>query len=171
MARPGTTYTAERSKYTAGHTPFTGSWTSTLSRSGQIHTWRAQTANAMPSRPMWNDRIPVWEQRIPEFQAALSTQQRSPNRRARTPFSQGLATTSNSTVTRDWSLLLSPGSGTTIRRPWPEYEPESSAAVGRRWNGTNLGRLYEHVQPSGLSMSQSVASMPLTPLRSPDAGF
>jgi hypothetical protein len=29
-----------------------------------------------------------------------------------------------------------------------EYEPESSAPVGRRWAGTNLGRLYEHVLPS-----------------------
>ena len=36
-----------------------------------------------------------------------------------------------------------------LRIPLSEYEPESSAAVGRRWAGTNLGRLYEHVLPSG----------------------
>ena len=62
---------------------------------------------------------------------------------------------------RDWSLLLSPGRTDMIRRPWPEYEPESSAAVGRRWSGHNLGRLYEHKQPehAPLQMSRSPSSL------------
>ena len=90
-------------------------------------------------------------------------------------------------VTRDWSLLFSPGRvDSLVRRPWPEYEPESSAAVGRRWTGCNLGRLYEHVAPSSspvdsyspspsqsdlmgasfntLSMSPSQQSMPMSPV-------
>lgn len=129
---------------------------------------------------MWNERIPVWEQRIPEYSSLNSVRHGSPSRRARTPFNPETSVASHashaSTVTRDWSLLLSPGAGNTIRRPWPEYEPEAAAAVGRRWNGHGLGRLYEHhspsVQPNAHMMSQSsLASMPMTPLKSPDAGY
>lgn len=111
---------------------------------------------------MWNERIPVWEQRIPQWTTGMGLPT-AQSRRARTPFTMNdtaSVASMNSIVTRDWSLLLSPGAGNAIRRPWPEYEPESSAAVGRRWNGQNLGRLYEHVQPSQLPMSASTASMP-----------
>ena len=64
----------------AGHTPYTASWTSTLTRSGQIHSWRPQTTVSgkrggppIPThlRPPWNERIPVWEQRIPQYDTSL----------------------------------------------------------------------------------------------------
>jgi len=150
----------------AGHTPYTASWTSTLTRSGQIHSWRANTSphGKRPSggvplpthlRPAWNERIPVWERRIPQWETSLGApvSRVPPGARASfNPYSSEVSTTSaakSQIVTRDWSLLFSPGRvDTLIRRPWPEYEPESSAAVGRRWSGCNLGRLYEHVVPS-----------------------
>ena len=66
----------------AGHTPYTASWTSKLTRSGQIHSWRATTSPSrqrggppIPThlRPPWNERIPVWEQRIPQWETSLSS--------------------------------------------------------------------------------------------------
>ena len=174
LSRPERTFTLQSGQYAAGHTPFTGSWSATLARSGQVHTWRAQTTLASPgrkmqSRPMWDERIPVWEQRIPEYASSQRSPFRSPMKRSSAslvPFTTlPSEAKSSSTVPRDWSLLLAPGSGKGIRRPWPEYEPESSAAVGRRWNGTNVGRLYEHVRPSDLPVSTSVNSL------SPDAGY
>ena len=63
--------------------------------------------------------------------------------------------------TRDWSLLLSPGRGNGVRRPWPEYEPEAAAAVGRRWTGSSLGRLYEH---AGLSAEHARRSQTVLPM-------
>jgi len=164
----------------AGHTPYAASWTAKLSRTGQTHAWRAHTSPPRrggrpvpvfsPDRPGWNERIPVWEQRIPQWQSGqsgwqtapmLSTRQQQPTRAFLTPSPSMASQTSAHIVTRDWSLLFSPGRvDTLIRRPWPEYEPESSAAVGRRWNGCNLGRLYEHVPPA---LNASASSGMLSP--------
>jgi len=153
--------------FQAGHTPYTASWTSTLTRSGQIHSWRAATSPnrsrggpPIPThlRPPWNERIPVWERRIPHYDDGRAPSPYSvspPPSRGSTfnPYGSEASLGKGSAshiVTRDWSLLFSPGRvDTLIRRPWPEYEPESSAAVGRRWHGCNLGRLYEHVLPAG----------------------
>ena len=91
---------------------------------------------------MWEQRIPVWEAGLPlnHYNMVQSRE------RAFDPHTS--AASRSQLTTRDWSLLFSPGRAETlIRRPWPEYEPESSAPVGRRWCGTNLGRLYEHVLP------------------------
>lgn len=115
-------------------------------------------------RAPWNERIPVWEQRIPQWETTLGapvnryTMQPPSRMGAFSPSASEMSQVSaakSGNVTRDWSLLFSPGRmDALIRRPWPEYEPESSAAVGRRWAGTNLGRLYEHVPPA--------VDMPLT---------
>ena len=168
----------------AGHNTFATSWTAKLSRSGQIHSWRSLNARASTSpgrghrqpsfanRPAWNERIPVWEQRIPVWQTGLNNMpsdlyRMHPQSRERTfdpmasqmtNLSMGSATKSQ-VITRDWSLLFSPGRAETlVRRPWPEYEPETSAAVGRRWCGNNLGRLYEHVLPTSSMMSSPLGS-------------
>ena len=144
----------------AGHTPYTASWTATLTRSGQIHTWRANSSppgrrggGVVPTnlRPAWNERIPVWERRIPHWETTLGTQYRAPlsSRASFTPYSSevssatksvrapplshparvrsslsriaspslspiaptpdGFALRSQQIVTRDWSLLFSPG--------------------------------------------------------------
>eukprot|EP00322_Chrysochromulina_rotalis_P025272 CAMPEP_0115867904 /NCGR_PEP_ID=MMETSP0287-20121206/21008_1 /TAXON_ID=412157 /ORGANISM="Chrysochromulina rotalis, Strain UIO044" /LENGTH=174 /DNA_ID=CAMNT_0003322523 /DNA_START=44 /DNA_END=568 /DNA_ORIENTATION=+ len=174
MPRVGTIYSQPKSRYTAGHTPFTASWTANVSRSGQMHELRPQTSpnshhsrSPIHMRPPWDERIPVWEQRIPDWNARSLATVSLPHRLP-TPFSHELSQSSlmRSTPSRDWSLLMSSGTGNAMRRPWPEYEPESSAAVGRRWDGANLGRLYEHRQPSQFpSHSASAASL------SPDAGY
>lgn len=168
--------TVEKIGPAAGHTPFRASWTASLARSGQTQTWRAANTSQqlrMPSsvqnRPSWDSRHPVWEKRIPQW-SPEATYLRSPAQRfGRAPppkrgFNPSLSETSSTVarsqlVTRDWSLLFSPQrSDSLIRRPWPEYEPESSAAVGRRWVGSNLGRLYEHVMPASSSSGALVQS-------------
>jgi len=157
----------------AGHTPYSVAWATKLSRTGQTHSWRAHTSPSRrgapipvfsPDRPAWNERIPVWEQRIPQWQterlANPVSRQRS-HSSFLSPSPSVASATSSHIVTRDWSLLFSPGRvDTLIRRPWPEYEPESSAAVGRRWNGCNLGRLYEHVPPA-FDQTSSLMSGPV----------
>ena len=35
------------------------------------------------------------------------------------------------------------GQRRVVQRPWPEYVPESSAAVGRSWDTFNLSSLHE----------------------------
>ena len=161
LARGGSPFGRPRDTVgpSAGHTKFSASWSSTLTREGQIQSWCPQSPLMGPratppanKRPAWNERIPVWEQRIPNFGAR---EVRLPLNQFNMVDSRGRAfgphasfTAGSQITTRDWSLLFSPGRvDTLIRRPWPEYEPESSAPVGRRWCGTNLGRLYEHVQP------------------------
>jgi len=159
----------------AGHTPFRASWTANLARSGQTQTWRASDASQqlrMPTsvhnRPSWDGRHPVWERRIPQWSPEAAYLRSPAQRFGQVPpkrgFNPSLSETSSTVarsqlVTRDWSLLFSPQrSDSLIRRPWPEYEPESSAAVGRRWVGSNLGRLYEHVLPASSSSAALVQS-------------
>ena len=70
----------------AGHSRFEASWAATLTRSGQIHSWRASAPPNSPYRqprvlhtsvrPGWNERIPVWERRIPQWQTALNPAER-----------------------------------------------------------------------------------------------
>ena len=38
---------------------------------------------------------------------------------------------------------LGGGQRRVVQRPWPEYVPESSAAVGRSWDTYNLSSLHE----------------------------
>lgn len=167
---------------TAGHTPFTASWTAKLTRTGQIHTWqrgdlgassarRGGAPMAISARPAWDERVPLWERRIPQWQSSrsapltsahLSRRQQIAAGDGTNPFARSLrervGTVSevsygshgrgSPTTTRDWTLLFSPGrNDMLVRRPWPEYEPETAAAVGRRWTGHNVGRLYEHKPP------------------------
>jgi len=170
----------------SGHTPYTASWTATLTRTGQIHSWRASSSppgkrGGSPSpvhiRPPWNERIPVWEQRIPHWETTLGAPVNRwtvPPSRASTFNPQASETSSvaakSQIVTRDWSLLFSPGrADTLVRRPWPEYEPESSAAVGRRWSGHQLGRLYEHVPPAGDAPLGSMSSAMMEPASAYDS--
>ena len=189
LARGGSPLRESRSRRghsAAGHHAYEGgtSFSGNLTGSGQIHSWRSLNARASTSpgrghrqpsfanRPAWNERIPVWEQRIPVWQTGLNNMpsdlyRMHPQSRERTfdpmasqmtNLSMGSATKSQ-VITRDWSLLFSPGRAETlVRRPWPEYEPETSAAVGRRWCGNNLGRLYEHVLPTSSMMSSPLGS-------------
>ena len=160
LARGGSPFGRARDTVgpSAGHTKFSASWSATLTREGQIQSWCPQSPmlsrKTLPthSRPAWNERIPVWEQRIPHWQVGIPLNRMVESReRAFSPHASSAAR--SQITTRDWSLLFSPGRvDTLIRRPWPEYEPESSAPVGRRWCGTNLGRLYEHVLPTNDSM-------------------
>ena len=183
--------------------PFKASFSARLTNTGQINSWKPMkeaTRSGAPlpvhMRPDWNGRAPVWEQRIPQWDQQkgmpASRYKAPPPSRSSTfnPYESTVSMQSpakSQVVTRDWSLLFSPGRvDSLVRRPWPEYEPESSAAVGRRWTGCNLGRLYEHVAPSSspvdsyspspsqsdlmgasfntLSMSPSQQSMPMSPV-------
>jgi len=137
----------------AGHTQQPSSWAARLARTGQLNSHgRSLSAFGARKHQPWNDRIPVWEQCIPQWDRAILPQtQSSVDRGMIRQISTASSTRSrgfDGTVTRDWSLLFSPGrQDLLVRRPWPEYEPETSAAVGRRWQGTNLGRLHEHSFP------------------------
>jgi len=138
----------------AGHTQQPSSWAARLARTGQLNSASLAAFQNRGPQP-WNDRIPVWEQCIPQWDRAVLPQTvSSVDRNMMRQISTASSTRSRSsrgfdgTVTRDWSLLFSPGrQDLLVRRPWPEYEPETSAAVGRRWQGTNLGRLHEHSFP------------------------
>ena len=46
----------------------------------------------------------------------------------------------------DWTFLMSGprGGAERVRRPWPEYQPETAAAVGRSWTGFNMSMLHEN---------------------------
>ena len=41
----------------------------------------------------------------------------------------------------DWDFRTHRSSGHSQARAWPEYEPEASAPIGRRWTGTAVGEL------------------------------
>ena len=60
----------------------------------------------------------------------------------------------------DWTFLMSGQSPSTklVQRPWPEYVPESSAAVGRKWEGFNLSSMDE----GSLATRSRVARLRLT---------
>ena len=67
----------------------------------------------------------------------------------------------------DWTWLMSGQSGSPARlvqRPWPEYVPESSAAVGRKWDGYNLSALDEGPQSPLRKMPRSPFARKLEPL-------
>ena len=52
----------------------------------------------------------------------------------------------------DWTWLLSGRDQSfVVQRPWPEYVPESSAAIGRCWAGHNLSDLRESRSSSSRS--------------------
>ncbi|KAL1519265.1 hypothetical protein AB1Y20_022794 [Prymnesium parvum] len=140
----------------AGHSLANSSFAARLARTGQLGAPRSLAPLALreqpwAGRPAWNDRIPVWEQCIPHLDRSSLPQTESSAPPHRRPLSTASSTRSRSaygTVASDWSLLFSAGrQNLVVRRPWPEYQPESSAAVGRRWQGCALSRLHEHHFP------------------------
>ena len=100
----------------AGHTPYTASWTATLTRSGQIHSWRANSSPPgkrpgggvpLPThmRPSWNERIPVWERRIPQWETSLGAPVgRAPPgaRTAFNPYASEMSTASSAQKSVRW---------------------------------------------------------------------
>ncbi len=66
----------------------------------------------------------------------------------------------------DWTWLMSGQAGSTrlVQRPWPEYVPESSAAVGRKWDNFNLSSLDEGPQSPLRKMARSPYARKLEPL-------
>ena len=181
--------------------PFKASFSARLTNTGQINSWKPMkeatklraSARAHAAGLEWSrSRLGAAHSTVGPARACRRRATRRRRRRSSTfnPYESTVSMQSpakSQVVTRDWSLLFSPGRvDSLVRRPWPEYEPESSAAVGRRWTGCNLGRLYEHVAPSSspvdsyspspsqsdlmgasfntLSMSPSQQSMPMSPV-------
>jgi len=154
-----------RGKYQAGHSVFPASWSATLARSGQLHSHigdagiNASTSKLRANAPApWNSRSPVWEQYIPKWQpirpqyrpvSVTSLPPRLAKQALANSLDRTLSTSPSDTirpgnVATDWTLLLNANRiDHHIQRPWPEYQPESSAPVGRRWHSHNLGKLHE----------------------------
>lgn len=127
----------------AGHSAYPAHPLSTLARCGQLNRNDSELSIMTQGQflPLfaapWNGRTPVAERQIPAWEgsaARFQRMQRMPRLNERP-----------ATVSGEYTLLMSPRSSVErITRPWPEYLPEASAPIGRRWEGTCLGRLHEH---------------------------
>jgi len=66
----------------------------------------------------------------------------------------------------DWTFLMSGqmNNSRLVQRPWPEYVPETAAAVGRKWEGFNLSALEEGPLSPLRKAGRSPYSSKLSPL-------
>tara|TARA_B110001452_G_scaffold266493_1_gene273486 strand:+ start:253 stop:900 length:648 start_codon:yes stop_codon:yes gene_type:complete len=131
----------------AGHSAYAVHPASTMARCGQLSRKSSEQIQSQGQfLPLfaapWNGRTPVVERQIPAYESSGARLQRERQRLPRLHDRPA-------TVSSEWTLLMSPRSSVVrISRPWPEYQPEASAPIGRRWEGTSLGGLHEHKKPS-----------------------
>ena len=134
-------------------------------------------------RPSWDERfgLPVPERRIPTYsnppvrpKSAMSNRV-APSRPASalSRWTEGADGWSSSRpkqggITNDWEFRTHPTSRAD-HRAWPEYDPETSAAVGRRWLGHTVGDMDVSLPKisSALEKRDRPSAAPLKPHVSP----